>query len=279
MIKFKIFSIGIRQLIIICLLSNIPAICIAQFHNDLKYPNKYDYTSLSILYPEKHNGFGISVSLVAMFSSGVADRNGLRIGAGLNISYSIGDWEVVSGVDTYKATENFGIGSTYIGTIYFDGEYGASYYLNRYYQGDKQTSGILGARAKDFQLRFEDDILALPFTGFIVQDRFRTAALELQYRGFLVGTNIYTTDPIGLTDASLKNKHGIYYKAKQISRPIYVGYTNRNLILRYGLNNPAGGYIGQNSWHRTFFRTPDFETGNFSNQFFQLGINKPHTLY
>lgn len=214
-----------------------------------------------------------------MFTTGASDRNGFRLGAGTGISYTSGDWTIDIGADTYKTKEHFGIGTTYAGFCFFDGNYGSSYYVNHYYQGDKQTSAIIAVRAKDFRIRFEDDILALPFTKFIIQDRFRTAALELRYKGFIIGTNVYTSDPNGLTVASLQNRNGVHYNTRQISSPIYVGYTSRNIIGRIGYNNQTGGFIGQNMWHRNLFSTADFKYGRYSNPFIQIGINKPYTLY
>lgn len=238
-----------------------------------------DITSLTILNPEKNDGFGIKISLVAMFTAGVADRSGFRLGGGISVSQQIGDWSLVAGLDAYKANNVFGLATTYAGLVYDDNKYGGSYYVNRYYQGDSQISGILGIHLDEFNIRFEDDILALPFTNFTLYDRYRTAALEVQFKGFVIGTNVYTNEADGLTDMSLDNAKGVYANGKQISSPVYVGYTRNNLILRYGLNSKLGGYLGQNWWHQSFFDTTDFKTGDFKNSFIQIGVDKPYTLY
>ena len=240
--------------------------------------DKDDYTSLYFFNPDK-KGFEISASGVFMFTTGAKDRKGFRWGAGLSASQDIGDFKLTAGFDTYKAKEKFGIGTSFAGISYNNGKYGGSYYLNKYYQGDKQVSGILGVQLDDFEIRFEDDILSLPFTGFKVYDRYRTAALEVRYRHFLIGTNVYTNEVNGLTDVSSKNKKGAYYNSEQISSPIYVGYTNKNLIFRYGINSHLGGFWGQNWWHQNIFDSTDFKYGNFSNPFMQIGIDKPYTLY
>lgn len=244
-----------------------------------KITDKNDYTSLYFLTPNKHNGYEISVSAVGMFTLGASDRNGIRWGGGLTLAKQIGDFRISLGMDAYKAQQNFGIGTTFVGIGYDDGDYGFSYYVNKYYQGDQQVSGIVNLRLRDFEIRFEDDILAVPFTNFIVYDRYRTAALEVRYKHFLLGFNVYTNEANGLMDVSPQNKYGVYHTGKQISSPLYVGYTDKNLLLRYGVNSSIGGLWGQNGWHRLFFSTPDFRSGDFNNQFLQIGIDKPYTLY
>ena len=238
-----------------------------------------DYTSLYILDKDRNNGFEVSASLVAVFTTGVADRNGFRLGIGVSASKTIGNWTLSTGMDAYKANQQFGIGTTYAGLNYNIAKGGVSYYLNKYYQGDKQVSGIIGARIRDFEVKFEDDILSLPFTGFRVYDRYRTAALELRYKHFLLGMNVYTSESNGLTDASLFNRKGTYKEGYQISSPVYIGYTDKNLMVRYGWNSNLGGYVGQNSWHRALFDTGDFKGGDYRNQFLQIGTYKPYTLY
>ena len=246
-----------------------------------QYAIRYDKNRLATLTfgPEKHNGFRIDVSLVALFTAGSVPQNGFRIGAGITLSQTIDNWIFSTGLDAYKAQQNFGLGTSFAGIRYDDGGYGISYYLNRYHQGGKQISGIFGFHLNDFRIHFEDDILAYPFTGFKVYDRYRSAALEIRYKGFLLGTNIYTSDIDGMTEASLDNRKGMYVTGKQLSSPVYVGYATNGLILRYGINNKLGGIIGQNSWHRLFFDSPDFKSGDYNNQFIQIGVDKPYTLY
>lgn len=238
-----------------------------------------DYTALYFLNPNRNNGYEVSLSAVAMFTLGASDRNGVRWGGGLTVAKNIGDFKISLGADVYKARQNFGLGTTFFGLGYDDGEYGISYYVNKYYQGDKQVSGIVNLNLRDFEIRFEDDILAIPFTDFIVYDRYRTAALELRYKHFLIGFNVYTNEANGLMDVSSKNRYGVYYTGQQISSPLYVGYTNKNLLVRYGVNSSLGGLWGQNGWHRLFFSTPDFHSLSLSNPFLQIGVDKPYTLY
>ncbi|MFV0536731.1 MAG: polymorphic toxin type 23 domain-containing protein [Dysgonomonas sp.] len=246
-----------------------------------QYKVRYNNDNLTTitLGPEKQNGFRISLSLVALFTSGVADRNGIRIGAGITLSQTLDNWVFSLGTDTYKANQKFGLGTSFAGITFESKNYGATYYVNKYYQGDRQISGLISLYLDDFQINFEDDILAFPFTGFKAYDRYRTAALELRYKGLMIGTNVYTTDIDGVTDASTNNSKGSYLRGKQISSPIYVGYTKQDLILRYGLNSKLGGLIGQNIWHQLFFGSPNFEYGSYKNSFLQIGVDKPYTLY
>lgn len=254
-------------------------ISILQVYPQYKVRHNEDHLPTLVWGPERNNGFRVSVSLVAMFTSGATDRNGFRLGAGLTLSQTIDNWEFSTGFDLYKAMQNFGLGTTFAGVKFYDGKFGGSYYVNKYHQGDKQVSGILGAYLNDFTIRFEDDILAYPFTGFKGYDRYRTAALEVRYKEFLAGMNVYTTDTNGLTDISSSNSRGKYLTGKQISSPVYIGYARNDLIIRYGLNGKSGGWIGQNGWHEKIFQTPNFEYGDYRNHFIQIGVDKPYTLY
>lgn len=246
-----------------------------------QYKFRYDddYPATLTFGPRRNNGLRVSASLVAMFTTGASDRNGLRIGAGITLSQTIDNWTFSTGLDVYKAKQKFGMGTTFAGVEFDDGKYGGSYFLNKYYQGDKQVSGIVSLHLNDFRINFEDDILAFPFVGCKVYDRYRTAALEVRFKGFMIGTNVYTTDINGITDLSFDNSKGVYRSGKQISSPVYVGYTTNNMIVRYGLNGRVGGFAGQNGWHRYLFDTPDFKTGDYQNHFLQVGIDKPYTLY
>lgn len=224
-------------------------------------------------------GFSVSLSLTALMTTGVEDRSGIRWGIGLNLMQTWDHWTIETGVDFLQARKRFGPGILYAGIGFESNSYGGRYYLTRYCQDTPQLSGMLDLRLKDFRIRFEDDLLAFPFTGFKVQDRYRTAALELRYKGFFVGTNVFTTDIDGLLDVSTQNERGEYLNGHQLSSPLYLGYADRDLLLRIGINHPIGGLIGQNLWHRLFFRTPDFKPGNYNCFFMQAGTDKPYTLY
>lgn len=253
----------------------------SNLYSQSKYEVNYNKNHLSsVIYEQnQRDGFRISVSVVAMFTTGTSVMDGFRLGAGLNLSQTIGHWTINTGFDTYKAKQSFGFGTLYTGFGYTDNKYEASYYLTKYCQGDKQLLGLLGLRVKDIHIHFEDDILAFPFVGFKIFDRYRSAALEVRYKGFIVGTNVYTTDINGMTDFSSENSKGVHLDGKQLSSPVYLGYSSHDLLFRIGINNKFGGLLGQNAWHQRFFGTPDFKAGNYNRFFLQTGIDKPYTLY
>lgn len=229
--------------------------------------------------PEKIEEFNITLSVVAMYTTGVEDRNGFRLGIGLHLSQTINKWTLLAGLDMYKEKQTFAPGISYAGLKYEKNDYGAAYYLTRYYQGESQTSGMINLFLNEVQIRFEDDLLAYPFVGFKIYDRYRSAAMEIRYKGFMIGSNIYTSDVNGLIDISEKNKKGIFKTGKQISSPWYLGYSKYDLLVRIGKNTPIGGYISQNFWHQKAFQTPDFNYGSYNNPFLQIGTDKPYTLY
>lgn len=267
-----------RLLPVITLIACLPILAYCQY--TVQWPDKENLTAIRFTDPNKKNGFMASISLVALFTSGTHHRDGFRLGLGANLAYQIDNWFVFSGLDIYKEkTTSFGPGITYLGSAFFNGKIGGSYLVNRYLQGDKQTSSLSTFRIKDFELKFENDFLAIPFTGFKRYDRFRTAAIEVRYKTILFGVNVYTSDMDGVTDFSYLNKMGVYRQGKQISSPLYVGYTDKGLLVRCGINNRLGGFLGQNKWHRKQFDTPDFKEGTYNTFFIQTGTQQPYTLY
>lgn len=103
-----------------------------------------------------------------MITLGVKHYSGFRLGGGLNLLKDIGDFKLSTGIDFYKAKQQFAIGTTYAGAGYNDGGYGGTYYVNKYFQGDKQISGMITLDLGDWQICFEDDILGSPLTRFII---------------------------------------------------------------------------------------------------------------
>lgn len=236
----------------------------------------------------KGGGWAVSISPVAMFTYGVASEAGgagvgkwsSRLGAGVSVSKKIGDWTLVAGGDLSSQNRKFG-GVAFGGAAYDDGECGISMIWNYYAQKDKQFSGVLGVRYDEMRLSFEDDFFAIPFTGFKPLDRYRTAAIEIQYGNLIVGVNVYTNDvgPDAVKLETTRSKHKIYKDGCQLSSPIYFGYKKGNSVVRYGINNSEGGYLGQNWWHRNVFKSADFDFGLYDDPFMQIGTYKPYTLY
>lgn len=244
----------------------------------------------------KGSGWNVSVSPVAMFTSrlckGSTNKTTFILGAGVSISKQIGDFTFSGGMDFYgtygdgvnNTVNNFGKGTAFGGVNYDDGEYGVSLLLTKYHQSPKQVSGVLGVHVGDLQFNFEDD-----WFGAIIKqggDRWRTAAIEIQYKDIVVGVNVYTNEADGLKDENYKgpNKKGEYLNGYQDSSPMYIGYRSGGSIVRYGYNKSGeghGGYYGQNWWHRHFpmMGTADFKPGDYDEGFVQIGIYKPYTFY
>ncbi len=242
----------------------------------------------------KGSGWNVSISPVAMFTSfmgtdnpSVKNGKNFRLGAGVSVSKKLGDFTFSGGLDLYGSfgvdSEKFGVGTAFGGVGYDDGEYGVSLLLNKYYQGEKQVSGILGIHVGDLQFNFEDDVF-----GHIIGkggDKFRTAAIEIQYKDLVVGVNVYTQahdkDEHGKAVENPPYKNGRYPVAKQLYSPMYIGFRSGGSVVRYGYNNSDGGYYGQNWWHRHFpgMRTADFNPGNYDEGFVQIGVYKPYTFY
>lgn len=92
---------------------------------------------------------------------------------------------------------------------------------------------------------------------------------------------MYTNDvgPDAVKLETTRSKHKIYKDGCQLSSPIYFGYKKGNSVVRYGINNSEGGYLGQNWWHRNVFKSADFDFGLYDDPFMQIGTYKPYTLY
>lgn len=251
----------------------------------------------------KGSGWNVSISPVAMFTSSIKGASGqkgtssFRLGAGVSVSKTIGDFTLSGGFDMYATSGNgqnnnlshkFGKVTVFGGVSYDDGEYGMSLLLTKYYQQPKQVSGVLGIHIGDLQFNFEDDIFPYLISGTIAakHDRFRTAAIEIQYKDIVVGVNVFTeeTKKNEITEYDTGFATGRHSKAKQLSSPMYIGFRSGSSVVRYGYNRSGeedGGYYGQNWWHRHFpgFGTPDFNSGNYDEGFVQIGIYKPYTFY
>ena len=225
--------------------------------------------------------FGISISPVAMMTG--FKGSDIRFGVGVTASYRIGDWTLSAGTDFLRAAGRTGFGTYYGGFSYDDGKNGFSFYATKYMYGAKQASGIFSGHIGDFSASFEDDIFGV-LSGGGKHDRYRTAALELGYKNFSVGTQLITNDPKGEgsdTDPTYtKNKKGQWDSGYQLLSALYVGYSNKNSVIRMGINSKLGGYLGQNWWHRHVFSTPDYKyVWDNNSPFYQMGTRQFYTLY
>jgi RHS repeat-associated protein len=146
-----------------------------QFGNNLI--SKYG----TITIPIGNTSFSFSPGL------GFNPSNGLTWAINLGVSQQIGEWNIAA---------NFGAGTNFIaggGSVSYKG-YGAGYYMTSYGnaigpdgKSNAQLVGGVNAFGKDFSVRLENDFLA----GKVAvgdekdgQDRYRTNALEIQYKNF-----------------------------------------------------------------------------------------------
>ncbi|NDW19300.1 hypothetical protein D0T53_10290 [Dysgonomonas sp. 216] len=239
--------------------------------------------------PFGNSGFGISLNPVAMMTAGISSSagGGFRFGAGISAHQRIGDWTLSAGL----SSQGKGFGNAFLGASYDDGTRGFSYHHNWYMQGGTQRTGTIGARAGDWSLRWENDVLAR--NG----DRFRSNATELGYKNYLVGTNVYTTDPVDYENRDynnngsniFNNKNGTYKDGYQLSSPLYIGKKTKYGMTRVGLNRSEFGDFFQNGFHHLklpfivwgfdAMSSGNFQLGNYSNIYYQSGRYMPNSLY
>jgi len=164
---------------------------------------------------------------------------------------------------------------------------GFSYYHTWYNYGDKQRTGTIGYRNKDFSLKWENDLWG--DTG----DRFRSNATEIGYKGYVVGANVYTNEvekrEVGASPSSLFGRQiarwiggkagSEYYKGGvQSSSPFYIGKRTGRNITRIGYNHPFFGDLTQDGAH-WIVNSPYFSRGAYSLPFLQQGTYTPYSLY
>jgi len=234
-------------------------------------------------YTQTLGDWGISINPVSMFTAGVSVGSGFNMGAGLGVSYSDGRWGFAAGLNV---SSNMKITNAYAGGSYSSGSKSFSYFHNYYFQGGKQGTGILGYKSGDFSLQWENDVFAILGRG----DRFRSNAIELGWKDYIFGTNVYTTDhkdPINMELNGSKiwssNKYGTRPDGFVKASPAYFGKRSKNGITRFGWNNAYIGDFVQNGFHRYFplVRSPFFnhDPENVSSPFVQSGRYLPYSIY
>lgn len=233
---------------------------------------------LDIPFLSKIEGFGVSISPVALLTAGIGNialGDGFRIGTAISVSQKIGDWTLMANSSLFAGGTGKNIKSTLSGGFaYDDGKQGFSYMYNRYNYskeaGGKQSTGTIGLRYKDFSIKHENDLFAR--SG----DKQRTAALEMEYKGYSAGFNIYTTNPSvdangdKISSPTSKNKSGVYDGGYQLASPFYIGVHQGNSVTKIGMNIPQAGWF-QNAMHRYLTKNPDFHYGTYKNNFIQKG--------
>jgi Bacterial toxin 23 len=141
--------------------------------------------------------------------------------------------------------------------------YGLTSYSSSYIEGRDmaQVTGNFSLMAFGAQVRVENDFLA--GTG----DKFRTNALEFSYGHFVIGSNIYTNDPVGEGQIASKSGQDLNGKTSSggawpygavYSAPIWVDTKFGNSVDRIGYSDPRSQNLQQNGTHRGGSRSGTF---------------------
>jgi hypothetical protein len=216
------------------------------------------------------------------FSPGLGydSLDGLNLGCDFGVGQQIGNWNFSAGfgmglnllaVGGYASYNGIGVGyyTAFFGNA--DGPGG---------QSNEQIVGGIQFFTKKFSLRFENDFL---FEGD-KYDRWRTAAIEIGIKNFIVGTYIYSNEPNkeyeNYTSSTWKINRKAYSDGEIYRSIFYVGYRYSNRIIRIGINHPVIQDIFQNGWH-TLVNKPYFHTpyGRYSSIYFYIGYYNPFSLY
>jgi len=171
--------------------------------------------------------------------------------------------------------------------------FGAGYYYTLYGntigpdgKSNGQIVGGVNIFGKNFSIRFENDFLYMGEK----YDRWRTTAVEIGIKNFVMGTFFYTNMP----DKDMENyrydetyngslwkgNRKAYLDGEVYDSVFYVGYRYRNTIIRIGVNHPVVQDIIQNGWHvivnKPFFHTP---YGEYLSYYLYIGYYNPFSLF
>ncbi|MFL3663351.1 MAG: polymorphic toxin type 23 domain-containing protein [Flavobacteriales bacterium] len=220
-------------------------------------------------------------------SPSVAFGNNGGFGISYGLTAQAGGFSVTAG-----AGSSSGGDIAFYGAGYDNGSFGFSLYRTKYWSGStSQTLGGLGLHLGDVNLNYQND---WPWGDG--GDRYRTAALQATYKGFSIGTNLFTGDP-GLDgntrerDGSTRNEKGqeiggIYRKNKNGDHPdthregiLYAGYGN----YRFGINSEKVRHVIQNKIAHDFLMGG--KSGHFrilntpTTGYFHYGPTNPFSLW
>jgi RHS repeat-associated protein len=220
-------------------------------------------------------------------SPSVAFGNNGGFGISYGLTAQAGGFSVTAG-----AGASSGADIAFYGAGYDNGSFGFSLYRTKYWSGStSQTLGGLGLHLGDVNLNYQND---WPWGDG--GDRYRTAALQATYKGFSIGTNLFTGDP-GLDGNTreregytLNNKGekigGVYTKNKYGDNPdthregiLYAGYGN----YRFGINSEKVRHVIQNKIAHDFLMGS--KSGHFrilntpTTGYFHYGPTNPFSLW
>jgi RHS repeat-associated protein len=228
---------------------------------------------------------GNNFSINAGFGFGISPH-GLVGGMNFSGTYHSGDFALTGG---FGASGNM---TSWGGGISYD-EVGVSYYRTTFGnatgpdgKSNNQTVGGFGLNIGDFSLRVENDLKVIGIGGD-GGDRWRTSAVEIGIKNFVIGTYVYTNEP----DKDLKRDESYeskfwkkssqaYSDSKGYSSPLYVGVKQGGRVTRMGFDHPVIQDITQNGVH-LLIKSPLFYTpyGEYSSAYRYSGYYNPYSLY
>jgi len=216
--------------------------------NPLEFGISYDVT-------HRNGDFTFSYSLGYNFMSGIGLSGG--------VNYNDGSWDItmgggIGGFNNSDFNYSYGLDVKYNG-------YGGGYYQTNYTGVSQetgkcytQTVGGINIFIDNFSVKIENDFFA--FKG---QDRYRSNAIEIGYKEFVIGTHLFNNDPKG--EKQGVNEHGTNYLGKEnlhgysawikgmvYNSPLYVGYKYNGTISRIGYSHPIFQDRTQNFIHKNF---------------------------
>jgi RHS repeat-associated protein len=220
--------------------------------------------------PFGDSGGGITLSPSFIFGShrfsvGLNAATTIQVGEfGLTYGYGF-NYGTDLGPSGRRVTQNLGVAATYNSR-----DFGFSFGVNNYYSGEtSQQTGVTRIRFSEVNIGFENDY---PFGD--LGDRYRTGALEISYRDFAIGLNVYTGDPRppGTTKEDqidfdyAGGKYGVYKlsSADQYRNGLlYASYRGS----RIGIDSEGVRAFAQNSIHN-WMKVPHFRRLSIPNRFY-----------
>lgn len=157
---------------------------------------------------------------------------------------------------------------------------------------NNQTVGGVGINIKDFSLRIEND-MNIKGIGGDGKDRWRTSAVEIGIKNFVIGSYVYTNAPNESPDNRDSGYSRFWKRTKQayadsrvFSSPLYVGFKQGGRVTRFGLDQPWIQDMTQNGVHlflsksSPLFHTPyKGHSDYYSSAYYYNGYYNPYSLF
>jgi len=216
----------------------------------------------------------------ALFLAKRSQETTLSEGMNLGGTYHNGDVSLSAGFGVTGNSYSYGGGISYqdVGISHYRTTFGNATGPDG--KPNNQTVGGWGLNIGDFSLRIENDLFGDK------RDRWRTSAVEIGYKNFAIGTNVYTNEPDGTTDDGYssfwKRAKEAYSGSTAFSSPLYVGFKHGGRVTRIGLNQPWVQDATQNGVHLFLSKSsPLFHTpyGEYSSAYRYSGYYNPYSLY